>query len=135
VQVTGRDDYLAGNHVAGRCRQPPTRGLRVDPLDRGVQPQLDPVLTSVPVEMGDHLVAAREHRRSLRIPATRQVRERPAGVQFQPVIPSPPGGANFVGPLDQDGTQSAVLQADGRCDTGRTRADDHHLELSHPPPA
>ena len=85
----------------------------------------------VPVEMCHHLVAAREHRRALRVPAVRQMGERSAGVEFQLVVATSPGGTNLVGAVDQQRFQSAVTQTERNRDARRARTDHSNLMLAH----
>jgi hypothetical protein len=56
--------------------------LAVDALDLGAEPELDPVLAGVPVEVVDDLVTGREHPSSLGIRPIRQMRERPPVFSF-----------------------------------------------------
>ena len=93
VLVAGRDDDVAGVDVARRGGQPPTARARIDPLDAGVQPQIDAVFVRVPVQMLDDVVAGREDRRTSWVPPARKMRELSAGVQLQPVISTAPGGS------------------------------------------
>ena len=115
---------LARIDVACRGFQSPTGRLPVDAVDFGAQPQLDPAFTGVPFEVGDDVVAGREHRGPLRVRPVRQVRERPAGVQFQSVVATSPRRSHVVAPFDQQGRQPAVTQAQRHRDTRRTCSDD-----------
>jgi hypothetical protein len=57
VLVSSRDDDLPGVDVPAGGLQPPAAGSLVDPVHVGTQPQLDPVLVRVPVQVFDDIRA------------------------------------------------------------------------------
>ena len=85
----------------------------------------------VPVKMLDDIVARGEDGSALGIGPVWQVGQRPAGVQFEPVVAPSPGRTNIIGAIDKKRSNSAVQQADCHGDAGRSCADDHHLVLTH----
>jgi hypothetical protein len=82
VLVSDGDDDLARVDLAGRGFQSPTGALPDDAGDFGIQPQLDAAFMGMPVEVGDNVVAGREHGRPVGVRPVRKVGERSAGVQF-----------------------------------------------------
>ena len=100
-------------------------------MDLGAEHQLNPVLVGVPIEVRDDIVAVREHRCPLRVPALRQVRERTTGVEFEPVVAASPGRRDGVGFVDEKWTQSAVAQADRHGYACGACSDDRYVVPGH----
>jgi hypothetical protein len=90
VLVPDGDDDLLRVQLAVRRRQAPSTPMAVDSRHIGFHPKLDAILAGVAIKVSDDIVAVREHRRPLGVRPIWQMRERSAGVQFQPVVATPP---------------------------------------------
>jgi hypothetical protein len=137
VVVAGGDDDVrranlpgAGTAAGGggsfpRAQHPAvTVRVAVDPVDVRVEPDLEPVMLGVGLEVADHVVA----RDPLAVTAgdaeAGQVRQPADRVQVQPVVVAAPGRREGVRAVDDDRLDAGALQHRGGGEAAGTGADD-----------
>src|ERR687896_667366 len=131
VLVAGRHDYVVGEPVAGRGPQDPPAIVAVDALEPRAEAHVDPVARGVALQVGDDLVAGGEHGRAARVAAARQLRERPARVQPQPVIAAAPGRRDRVGPFEEGHRDAPPSQLRRGSKPGGPGPDHNHTLFAH----
>jgi hypothetical protein len=126
VVVAGGDhDRAAGQPAsAGGVQQPAPVGGGLDAGDLDAGDDLQLVVLGVLLQIADHVVAGRPAAEAAR---HRQTGERGAaagGVQPQPVVVPPPGGADAVGLLQDDRAYAPGAQRGGRGESAGSAAYD-----------
>src|ERR1700710_1086600 len=127
VLVAGRNHHLNAVDVAGRRGQTPGAAVPVDSLNRGAEPQCDPAIAHVALQVRDDLIARRVDGGALWVGPPRKVRELSPRVETEPVVAVPPGPPDAVAPVDEQRAYTAIVEAQRGRDTCRACTDDDDL--------
>jgi hypothetical protein len=131
VLAPRRHHDLWGPDLLGVRPQQPAAVGPLDPADTRREPHVDRCAGGVALEVLHHLIPRREHGGAPWEAPAREMRQRAARVEAQPVVAGTPRGADLTRLVQHERPDPGGLQREGDGQAGRPGTHDGGLALAH----